>query len=568
MKKKNSVTNFNTFIKKKATQNNDNKNVLLYTRVSSKDQAENNGSLETQLSGIRTYCEKKDYPIIGEYGGTYESAKGDFTREEFMNLIENATNQNPKPFGIVVWIISRFSRSGASGIRILYELVEEHGIHLIEASSGLDTTSDRGYQTILDKLLKSREENLIRKEIIIPGMVNFLSKGNKFGKAGFGYDHYGPRVKEAKFLSPTQRLEINAQGHLLKEAFQYKLTGNYSDVSIINILGKRGLKITKQRISAVWRNPFYCGILISSLLKDGNAIKGNWEPLISENDFWKLQDILNVRASGYQHKKVADYKPLNRLVKCNDCGTYLVGYLVKKKNLGYYKCPDCNGVTINCETTPKAKRVGAHDLFTNLLEKYQVLPQFKNLLITQLTKIYGYYNTTEIQKSTDCKKKFDDLTKKLKDLKLKFGLGDIDKEIYEIAKEELDKQILDQQQELNKTLPEISNLEKLIEKSVERLQNISKIWGSVGLEDKRNLQQTLFPNGIHYDVKNHQYLTKEINSFVLLSNTISKDYEVKKKGINQVEPEISPSVELSLQLSNKILEDLIRFHDTITQITY
>ena len=542
MKKKNSVTNFNTFIKKKATQNNDNKNVLLYTRVSSKDQAENNGSLETQLSGIRTYCEKKDYPIIGEYGGTYESAKGDFTREEFMNLIENATNQNPKPFGIVVWIISRFSRSGASGIRILYELVEEHGIHLIEASSGLYTTSDRGYQTILDKLLKSREENLIRKEIIIPGMVNFLSKGNKFGKAGFGYDHYGPRVKEAKFLSPTQRLEINAQGHLLKEAFQYKLTGNYSDVSIINILGKRGLKITKQRISAVWRNPFYCGILISSLLKDGNAIKGNWEPLISENDFWKLQDILNVRASGYQHKKVADYKPLNRLVKCNDCGTYLVGYLVKKKNLGYYKCPDCNGVTINCETTPKAKRVGAHDLFTNLLEKYQVLPQFKNLLITQLTKIYGYYNTTEIQKSTDCKKKFDDLTKKLKDLKLKFGLGDIDKEIYEIAKEELDKQILDQQQELNKTLPEISNLEKLIEKSVERLQNISKIWGSVGLEDKRNLQQTLFPDGIYYDVKNHQYLTKEINSFVLLSNTISKDYEVKKKGINQVEPEISPSV--------------------------
>ncbi|MEY3873903.1 MAG: hypothetical protein RL363_624, partial [Bacteroidota bacterium] len=94
----------------------------------------------------------------------------------------------------------------------------------------------------------------------------------------------------------------------------------------------------------------------------------------------------------------------------------------------------------------------------------------------------------------------------------------------------------------NKTLPEISNLEKMIEKSVERLQNISKIWGSVGLEDKRNLQQTLFPDGIYYDVKNHQYLTKEINSFVVLSNTISKDYEVKKKGINQVEPEISPSV--------------------------
>ena len=107
-------------------------------------------------------------------------------------------------------------------------------------------------------------------------------------------------------------------------------------------------------------------------------------------------------------------------------------------------------------------------------------------------------------------------------------MEEIDKEVYDITRVELEKQIEEQQQELNKTLPEISNLEKLIEKSVERLQNISKIWGSVGLEDKRNLQQTLFPDGIYYDVKNHQYLTKEINSFVLLSNTISKDYEVKK----------------------------------------
>lgn len=106
----------------------------------------------------------------------------------------------------------------------------------------------------------------------------------------------------------------------------------------------------------------------------------------------------------------------------------------------------------------------------------------------------------------------------------------------------MEEEILEQQKELNNTVPEISNLENLIDKSVEYLQNISKIWGSVGLEDKRNLQQTLFPDGIYYNGKNHQYLTKEINSFVLLSQTISKDYEVKKKGINQVEPEISPSV--------------------------
>jgi DNA invertase Pin-like site-specific DNA recombinase len=542
MNNNNTIQSFNKFVKKKTVEEPQQKKVLIYTRVSSKNQAENKNSLITQERVCAEYCKANSLEILDFFGGTYESAKGDFSRKEFMKLIENATNRKPKPYGIVVWSISRFSRSGGNAIGILTKLVEDHGIHLMEASNGIDTTTARGFLSIQEKLLKSREENLTRAENIIPNMQEFLANGNWFGRAPIGYDHYGPRVKDSKFLLAEQKIEINHLGRLLQEAFQYKLTGNYSDVKIIDILNKRGFKISKQRISSVWKNPFYAGVSKNSLLKDGNAIRGKWEPLITEKDFWKLQDLLNVRASGYQHQKVADYKPLNRLVKCNDCGTYLVGYLVKKKNLGYYKCPDCNGVSMNCETTPKAKRIGAHDLFTTLLEKYQVQPQFKNLLITQLTKIYGYYNTTEIQKSIDCKKILDELKKKLNDMTIKYSIGDLKEEYFKKGEEELERRIFDQQQELNKTQPEISNLEKMIEKSVERLQNISKIWGSVGLEDKRNLQRTLFPDGIYYDVKNHQYLTKEINSFVLISQTISKDYEVKKKGINQVEPEISPSV--------------------------
>ena len=542
MNNNNTIQSFNKFVKKKTVEAPQQKKVLIYTRVSSKNQAENKNSLITQERVCAEYCKANSLEILDFFGGTYESAKGDFSRKEFMKLIENATNRKPKPYGIVVWSISRFSRSGGSAIGILTKLVEDHGIHLMEASNGIDTTTARGFLSIQEKLLKSREENLTRAENIIPNMQEFLANGNWFGRAPIGYDHYGPRVKDSKFLLAEQKIEINHQGRLLQEAFQYKLTGNYSDVKIIDILNKRGFKISKQRISSVWKNPFYAGVSKNSLLKDGNAIRGKWEPLITEKDFWKLQDLLNVRASGYQHKKVADYKPLNRLVKCNDCGTHLVGYLVKKKNLGYYKCPCCSGVSMNCETTPKAKRVGAHDLFTSLLEKYKIQPQFKNLVINQLTKIYSYYNVTEIQKGTDAKKNIEDLNKKLNALKLKFGKDVIERDVYEITKAALEEEILEQQKELNNTVPEISNLENLIDKSVEYLQNISKIWGSVGLEDKRNLQQTLFPDGIYYDGKNHQYLTKEINSFVLLSQTISKDYEVKKKGINQVEPEISPSV--------------------------
>jgi len=179
---------FNGFIKKKKVIENKTKNVLIYTRVSSKNQAENNDSLNLQKNNIERFCKEKGYNIIDVFGGTYESAKGDYSREEFSKLINYIKKQRTKPFGVVVNTINRFSRSGASSIGILNELVENQKVHLIEVSSGMDTSTQRGYIYITEKLLDSRKENLVKQETIIPSMVGFLSKGFVFGKSPIGYD--------------------------------------------------------------------------------------------------------------------------------------------------------------------------------------------------------------------------------------------------------------------------------------------------------------------------------------------------------------------------------------------
>ena len=51
--------------------------------------------------------------------------------------------------------------------------------------------------------------------------------------------------------------------------------------------------------------------------------------------------------------------------------------------------------------------------------------------------------------------------------------------------------------------------------------------------EKQDLQKTIFPSGIYYDKEKNNYLTYEINEFVVLSNSISTDYEKNKNGINQ-----------------------------------
>ena len=542
MNKKRDLSNFDGFVRKKESNKIKSKEVLVYTRVSSKNQAENNNSLINQRKSIEDFCTNKGYIIQGYFGGTYESAKGDFTRTEFRKLIDYVSKQRTKPFGIVVWMINRFSRSGTKSIGILHDLVDTHKVHLIESSTELDTSTPMGLNEISRKLLESNKDNLLKTEIIIPGMVTHLLNGNRFGQAPVGYDHYGPRVKNGKFLHPVQKIVINETGRLIKEAFKLKLIDKKSDVQILNELRPRGLNISTKRLSTIWRNPFYCGVSTNSLLPNGKPVEGNWEKIISQNDFLKIQRILEGNHTGYKHKKIEEYKPLNLFLKCDYCDGKMVGYKNQRKKLSYYRCQKCKRSSLNMITTPKSLSTGAHDLFSEFLKNFEVNPEFIPLLKTQLEKIYSYYNESEMDRVKDISSNLNTLHEKLKNLIYMYGVQEINKEVFEITKPQLESKISELTIQYNKISPTISNLKSFIDISLNKLQNISKIWGSIGVEDKRLLQTTLFPSGISYNKEKHQYLTKEINSFVLLSNTISKDYEVKKKGINQVEPEISPSV--------------------------
>lgn len=59
-------------------------NCVIYTRVSTKEQADNNLSLETQKKGCEAYVVKNRYSVLAYFGGTYESAATD-ERKEFQD---------------------------------------------------------------------------------------------------------------------------------------------------------------------------------------------------------------------------------------------------------------------------------------------------------------------------------------------------------------------------------------------------------------------------------------------------------------------------------------------------
>ena len=521
------IGDFSSLGKKKEVQRNENKGILVYTRVSSKDQ-ESNKSLIVQLEQLRKFARANKFEVLGEFGGTYESASGDFTRKEFSRLINYVRSMKDKPYGILLNTINRFSRTGGSGVALATELVEVLGVHLFDISACKDTTTEEGKLEIYRDLLKACQENLDRKKHTLPGLEKSLREGNWIGVAPRGYDQYGHKVKNIRLYSPKQKIVVNHEGELLKRAWKWKLEGE-KDFVIIQKLADLGLKLSKQAISDMWRNPFYAGLVAHKLL-DGDVVKGKWEFLVKPYDFIIIQEMLKVNNVGYKQDKANPNRPLMGFIRCSDCGNKFTGYENKAKGLHYYKCQGCEKGSINANTTNKSKSKGANNLFQDLLTNIQLTEDLKDLFQKQLRYTYEALTGESEQENTIINKNIEKLEKELKELKMRNAKGLIDDiDIYNELKMELEESISDLKRKWNVENSKISNLDKFIDYSVSISSNISNYWSSSDIYTKKRIQELVFPEGISLDIKNRRYLTKKTNIVFEINSVISKGSE----GINE-----------------------------------
>ena len=114
---------------------------VVYTRVSSQEQADSNSSLETQLKICSEYAGREGLIIKQFFGGTYESAKND-ERREFQRMLTYARKDKEIAF-IIVYNYDRFSRTGALAAQLCTELAAI-GITVRSALQPIDSTTPTG----------------------------------------------------------------------------------------------------------------------------------------------------------------------------------------------------------------------------------------------------------------------------------------------------------------------------------------------------------------------------------------------------------------------------------------
>ncbi len=493
----------------------DSKLAVKYTRVSGGKQMEND-SLENQEKAINEYAERGGLQIVATFGHTHESAKTD-DRKEFQRMIDFCRRSNGKISTILVYKMTRFSRSGGKAITMAEELRNKHGIHIIAVSEQVDTSSSSGIVMQDMQLVFAKWDNAQRKEITQMGMKSKYEKGEWLTQLPPGYDVVTVN-KERKIL-------INAEGKKIQKAWRWKLEGMRNE-DISAKLAKMGLFMYPQKIHKIFKNPFYCGLIAHGIL-DGKVVEGKHEAMVSKEDFFKINEIRQSSTRfGIQHKKENENMPLKVFVKCSACGEGMTGYIVKKKNLYYYKC---RKEGCNCNKSAK----DMHKLFLEKLNPYTI----KNDLSPAIAFKYEIAYLKRNKENIAQKNQYENRLKEIGE-----GLDNLDDKHYiknEMTKEKFDAltgKLNTEKMKIIKLLDDCSvstsNLAQKIIQASQISRKLTEFWQSGGYDKKTRLQKLVFPDGIAFNKKTGALLTPKINQEIVEIARLSGDLAINKKGLN------------------------------------
>lgn len=511
------ITPFDTFAKGTKTTNKvRGTNCVIYTRVSSREQADNL-SLGTQLKGCNQYAERLKYKVLAQFGGTYESAEND-ERKEFIAMLAFVKKSKEKVSYILVYSLERFSRNDNS-IWLSGEL-RKLGIEIVSVTQPIDTSSASGQMQQKMLFLFGEFDNQLRKQKCTAGIKEMLLRGDWPTMPPLGFDI----VRS----NGARKIVVNHKGKLLRQAFDWKSQYNLSNEAIRQKLAEKGLKLNHQRISEIFRNPFYCGLMAHNML-EGRIVEGNQEKLVSKETFLKVNGILDKNSHGYSLKEENEAIPLKRFTKCAECGKPLTGYLMRKKNIYYYKCK-----TRGCCTNKNASSL--NQIFYNLLNSFTLNldRDFLQLIRQQAVATFNQLFKGEEEAYVTLSNQYQELKKKIDRLEERYIEEEINSDLYNkfsqkfaVEKEDLERQILS-------TSKKSSNLGNCIDISMEIASKMAKMWVSSDYVTKQKIQSLVFPEGITFSKKKEEVRTPRINFLFLYIAYFQQIISNKKSGIPEL----------------------------------
>jgi site-specific DNA recombinase len=514
---------------------------VVYTRVSSQEQAENNGSLEVQLKYCNNYAKTNSIQIKEYFGGSYESAKTD-GRKEFLRMIEYVKKHKNISY-IIVFNYDRFSRTGAAASHISEELSRQ-GVTVKSVTQDIDTSTAIGRLQENFFHLLNNFDNRLKSDRTIINTKEVMLKGYWPYQTPLGYLNLKPKHRAC-----FHEYVITESGKHLRKGFQMLTERKYFYYEIVDYLMQRGVEISTKSFRHVFSNPFYAGYVTGSLL-GGKLIEGKHPKLIDLKTFLAAQDVLNNNpfvgvAKVFRHNEV----PLKIFVKDEVSGKPFTGYTTRGN--WYYKTKDA-AIPVNVSSKL------LNGMFVDLLSKYEYNPSLKKKLEAILTSELKSRLSEKASDKTLLKKKIAEKQSLLEKAELKYISDQITEDIYNKHAQQIRSEIGELSKGIDSASMSSSNIEKVVQNCLAISQNISQAWISAEYEKKQRLQKMVFPEGIMYNKQNGVVRTSKVNLIfneIPLLVSLCADKEKGDSVKNRLKSNYVPrtGIEPALPCDNQIL---------------
>ena len=492
------------------------KNVILYVRVSTDEQADKGYSLRDQEAKLLQYCKELNYNVIDIYREDY-SAKT-FKRPEFKKLLAYCKSNKKQVDELLLVRWDRFFRNTAESYQMI-GIFNGLGIKINVITQPLDMSIPEQLMILAVYLAIPEVENQRRSQNVIAGMRRAFKEGRYVGAPPKGYV-MGRDSSKKPILIPSN------VAPLIQEAFELIAKGIYTQKEVLFKLKKKGLKSSKSMFSIILRNSIYYGGVYIKAYKDEPEIivDGIHEPIISKKLYEDVQSVLDAKKKKHHvtHSRINPIFPLKGFLLCPECQRPLTASVCKgrSEHYSYYHCiSPCKG---------RYRLEEANTAFISFLKSIShnkpVLELLEIIIKEQLKK--QLLSSKLGPKHYEKVKLLSDKLIKIQDL---FIDAQIDKTEYAQAKKRY-QDILDELELLELNQNKQKEIFEIYKKGLSKLQNFDKQYINSDIHNKRIITGLIFPN--KFGFQNKKVQTADINPLLLKISSINKGFQSNKKRNN------------------------------------
>lgn len=480
---------------------------VIYLRVSTKKQLKDDPELKAQEDLCREGALRNDLEVARVFRDLGRSGTlGQDGRPGFKAMREFCIKNHKRIRAVIVGETSRLARN-VPAAREVRNALKEYRIIIVPPNVliGPGVDLDAVHKALIKDDNAAEEFSTKLSTDTTTRMKAMAEKGRWQHQPPVGYttctDKSLPslRVDSARAAFVQQAFREVAAGKPPREVWENLVRRGFT--------AQHGKQMTFWRFTSTLHQKAYWGWLVWTGARDFHdpvivSRKGDWEPLISQELFEQVQDVLSREKSGkreYTFER-AD-APLKGIMRCGLCGGLMTSESAKngqRKMYLYYRCH------YGCK--PKEPRIAvakAHQFFSDTIRTLRMPAAHLESIRTRIEGTHAERTREAEKAAAEVQQALAGVTariSKLLDLLLDGMIAQTD---YDLKHVELlrEKNRLEGESKPCASGADASLLQDL-DTARGMLLNFPRLWGTLDLQGQLKLGRLIFPEGLHFDGKN------------------------------------------------------------------